>query len=185
MRTTTRPGALQRKTHQDQITGETAKSRGSRRSLRRVGLASTLAIGSLFFAACSSDDSTSTDAQAAVSDAVSDVSDAADDAAGAVSEAADSIVADSVNGDEGLAKNLAVQIVATLSASTTGGEPVMASIDEAVKVVTEPNKVTGLEDADNDGKDDDAKFTVETNSGDDKACVQSQNGVWEVTDDEC
>lgn len=152
------------------------------RVVRRVGVVSTLAFGSLFFAACSSDDSNSK-AETAVSEALTDVSSAANSVSDAVDSAVDTVT--DGTGDEGMAKDLGNQVAQALGASSTGGEPVMASINEAVKVVTEPNKVTGLEDTDNDGKDDDAKFTIETNSGDDKACVQSQNGTWEVTDDEC
>lgn len=144
----------------------------------------------LGLAACGddNDDTTASDVSSAVSDAVADASNAADSVVADVSEAADSAV-DSIaddNADEGSAMDLAAQVKAKLDTSATPGEPVITDINAATTgIVTDPNKVTGLDDGDNDGKDDDAKFTIETNGGDDKACVQSQNGVWEVTDDEC
>ena len=108
----------------------------------------------------------------------------------AITEAQRSIdsVVDSVTdgtADEGSAKDLANQVLAKLQASPSPGEPLMTSINDAAQLVVAPNTVTGVSDDDSDGKDDDAKFTVETNGGNDKACVQSQNGAWEVTDDEC
>jgi hypothetical protein len=86
---------------------------------------------------------------------------------------------------EGKAKGLAMAMAASLTAMTGGGEATVANLDTAAKLVPAPDKVTGIEDSDGNGIDDDAKATVESNNGDDKACVQSQNGVWEVTDDEC
>ncbi len=149
-----------------------ASTRAIRR-IRRAGLVSALCLGSLLVAGCSSDDDTSgSDVGAAVSDAVSDVSGAVDS------------VTDGTN-DEGVAKDLGEQVAERLRTSPTAGEPEMTSINDAITVVVAPNKVTGLEDTDSDGKDDDAKFTIESESGDDKACVQSQDGAWEVTDDEC
>ena len=140
--------------------------------------------------ACSddNDNTAASDVSSAVSDAVADASSAADSVVADVSEAADSAV-DSVaddNADEGSAKDLAMRVKAKLDTMSDAGEPIITNINNATSdIVTAPNAVTGLDDSDNDGKDDDAKFTIETNGGDDKACVQSQNAVWEVTDDEC
>ena len=161
----------------DQTPGRKRNQAGGSRRIRRAGLVSLLCVGSLLAAGCSSDDDVDgSDAGVIVSDAVTDVS-------GALDSVADSVTDGS--GDEGTAMDLAEQVAERLRTSPTAGEPMMTSINDAITVVVAPNEVTGLEDSDNDGKDDDAKFTVETNSGDDKACVQSQNSVWEVTDDEC
>lgn len=154
-----------------------------RQLLQSSALAVLLAFG---VAACSSD--SNADVSSAVSDAVSDVSNAADTVVSNVSEAADSAIdspADNTSA-EGLAKGLATQVKAKLDGMASPGEPLISSINDATAgIVKDPNKVTGLDDGNNDGKDDDAKFTIETSGGDDKACVQSQNGVWEITDDEC
>lgn len=132
--------------------------------------------------ACSSDDNAGV--SAAVSDAASDAGNAADSIVADVSGAVDSLAGDKM--DEGQAKDLATQVKAKLDAMSSPGEPIITNINDATTgIVTDPNKVTGIDDGDNDGKDDDAKFTIETDGGDDKACVQSQDGVWEVTDDEC
>lgn len=137
-------------------------------------------------AACSSADKA--DTSSAVSDAVADVSSAADTLVSSVSDAVDSAIDSSTDNAsaEGVAKGLAMQVKANLDGMASPGEPLISSIDDATAgIVKDPNKVTGLDDSNSDGKDDDAKFTIETNGGDDKACVQSQNGVWEITDDEC
>lgn len=130
----------------------------------------------------SSDDNA--EVSAAVSDAASDAGDAVESAAADVSTAVDSMADD--NADEGPARDLATQVKAKLDSMESPGEPLITNINEATAgIVSAPNAVTGLDDGDNDGKDDDAKFTIESEGGDDKACVQSQDGVWEVTDDEC
>ncbi len=119
-----------------------------------------------------------------MSDAAPDAGNAADSIVADVSGAVDSLAGDKM--DEGQAKDLATQVKAKLDAMSSPGEPIITNINDATTgIVTDPNKVTGIDDGDNDGKDDDAKFTIETDGGDDKACVQSQDGVWEVTDDEC
>ena len=133
----------------------------------------------LGLAACSSNDKndTASEISNAVDSAVADVSAAAD-------SAVDSIADDSA--DEGSAKDLAQQVKAKLDTMSQPGEPIIKNINDATAtIVTGPNKVTGIDDTDNDGKDDDAKFTIETNGGDDKACIQSKNGAWQITDDEC
>lgn len=160
----------------------TKKSRDFRMVVASIAMIVALPIG---LAACSSDDDTASDVSSAVSDAVSDASNAADSAVADVSAAADSAVDDD-NADEGVAKDLANEVKAKLDTMSDPGEPIVTNInDAAAGIVKSPDKVTGVDDSDNDGKDDDAKFTIETNDGDDKACVQSQNGAWEVTDDEC
>ncbi len=157
-----------------------------RRVRRFLGTAALVIALPLSLVACSSDDNA--DLSAAVSDAASDAGNAVESAAADVSAAADSAV-DSLadnNADEGPAKDLALQVKAKLDSMESPGEPLITNINEATAgIVTAPNKVTGVDDGDNDGKDDDAKFTIESDGGDDKACVQSQDGVWEVTDDEC
>ena len=115
--------------------------------------------------------------------AATDVSQAADDAGGAIADAADEVDGDNDAADEGSARDYAKQMQAMLSALPNGGEATVANLQEAAKLVPAPGQVTGIEDSDGDSKDDDAKATVEV--GDDKACVQSQDAVWEVTDDEC
>ena len=62
-------------------------------------------------------------------------------------------------------------------------EPTVANFQEAAKALPTTAKMTGLDDSDGNGKDDDAKVTIE--SGSDKACLLSQNAKWEVTDNEC
>ena len=143
----------------------------------------------MLLAACSSKDSNTisgSEVSAAANNAASDVgtavSNAASDVGTAISNATDGSVS---NADEGQAKDLGKQVVTALQGMSSPGEPLMANIAKATAVVMAPNKVTGLEDTDKDGKDDDAKFTIEANGGNDKACVQSQNGAWEVTDNEC
>ena len=153
----------------------------SRRRRTRLAVASAAFLFALpvGLAACSSDEKndTASDVSIAVDSAIADLSEAAD-------SAVDSIADD--NADEGSAKDLAQQVKAKLDSMSEPGEPIIANINQATAtIVTEPNKVSGLDDGDNDGKDDDAKFTIETNGGNDKACVQSQDGAWEVTDDEC
>lgn len=154
----------------------TSNPRRTRRAITSALLVLVLPFG---LVACSDDDDTDTasDISAAVTEAVSDVSEAAD-------SAVDSVADD--NSDEGSALDLANQVKAKLDAMSEPGEPIITNINDATSgIITSPNEVSGLDDDDEDGKDDDAKFTIETNSGDDKACVQSQNGIWEVTDDEC
>ena len=129
-------------------------------------------------AACSSD--TKDSVGEAANNVGSDVSNAADNAGSAVDDAVTEDTA-----DEGSAKNNATAMAAALGAMPGGGEATVANLNEAAKLVPAPGKVTGIEDSDGDSMDDDAKATVETNNGDDKACVQSQNGKWEATDDEC
>jgi hypothetical protein len=88
------------------------------------------------------------------------------------------------NTPEGPALVAANQMIAQLRAMPDGGLPTVANFQSASTSLTGV-KLTGLDDSNNDGKDDDAKATVEANNGDDKACIQHQNGAWEVTDDEC
>ena len=131
-------------------------------------------------AACSSDkDETST--SEAISSAESTASSVADEVADAGSDAVtpDSTVA----GEEGPASGFASQMKTALEGMANGGEPTVANLQEASKLVEASATVTGLEDSDGNGKDDDAKVTIE--AGDDKACLQSQDARWEVTDDEC
>jgi uncharacterized phage infection (PIP) family protein YhgE len=151
---------------------------------RLLAVASVAFFLAIPIAACTSDNNNASEVSSAVSDAVADVSSAADSAAADASDAIDSVAND--NADEGTAKDLANQVKAKLETMSSPGEPLVTNITEAAaEIVKAPNEVTGLDDSDNDGKDDDAKFTIEANNGDDKACVQSQNAVWEVTDDEC
>lgn len=149
-------------------------SRSRRPVVRTVALLAAIAL-SFVTAGCGSDDDDT---------AVDEIQTTVAAVDSAIDSAVDSVVDDA--SDEGAARDLAAEIVTALSASATAGEPVMATINEvAVPIVSGRGEITGLDDGDDDGKDDDAKFTVETQGGDDKACVQSQNGTWEVTDDEC
>lgn len=139
--------------------------------------------------ACSDDtnDSVETAAENVASDASDALTDAGDELSSAASDAGnaiDSAVSDN-SAAEGQAKGLAMAMAASLTAMPGGGEATVANLEEAAKLVPSPGTVTGIEDSDGNGIDDDAKATIETNNGDDKACVQSQDGVWEVTDDEC
>lgn len=143
--------------------------------------ASLLLVLPLTAISCSKD--TNDSIETAAADVASDASEAVVDAGQAI----DSVVSDN-SGDtaaEGKAKGLALAMAASLTSMAGGGEATVANLQEAAKTVPSPDKVTGIEDSDGNGIDDDAKATIETENGDDKACVQSQNGVWEVTDDEC
>ncbi len=156
---------------------------------RHLAIASLLLLLPLSAAACSDD--TNDSVETAAGNVASDASDALDNAGDELSSAAsdagnaiDSVVSDGT-GPEGQAKTLAMAMAANLTAMPGGGEATVANLEAAAKLVPSPDKVTGIEDSDGNGIDDDAKATIETNNGDDKACVQSQDGVWEVTDDEC
>jgi hypothetical protein len=92
---------------------------------------------------------------------------------------------DESNADEGTAMDSAMMVMASLQSMTDGGEPTVANFEAAAATLPAGVELTGLDDGDKDGRDDDAKATVEANGGEDKACVQQQDGVWEVTDDEC
>jgi hypothetical protein len=162
---------------------------------RRILGASLLLLLPLTAISCSKD--TNDSVETAAANIASDASEAIDNGV----QAADSVIGDGVESTamdttamdsaatnsaaEGKAKGLAMAMAASLTAMSGGGEATVANLDTAAKLVPAPDKVTGIEDSDGNGIDDDAKATVETNNGDDKACVQSQNGVWEVTDDEC
>lgn len=153
---------------------------------RRLLNASLLLV--LPLAAISCSDDTNDSVETAAANVASDASEALDDAGQAIDSVVSDNSGDSVANDtaaEGKAKGLAMAMAASLSSMTGGGEATVANLETAAKLVPAPDKVTGIEDSDGNGIDDDAKATVESESGDDKACVQSQNGVWEVTDDEC
>jgi hypothetical protein len=153
---------------------------------RRLFNASLLLI--LPLAAISCSDDTNDSVETAAANIASDASDALDNAGQAIDSVVSDNTGDSVANDtaaEGKAKGLAMAMAASLTAMPSGGEATVANLESAAKMVPSPDKVTGIEDSDGNGIDDDAKATVETENGDDKACVQSQNGVWEVTDDEC
>ncbi len=113
-----------------------------------------------------------------VSQASTDIGDAADNVgtvAGNVANNVGSVVdnaTDSVagaNGDNGLSKGYAVAMVAALNAMPGSGAPTVDNLQTAAKLVPAPAKVTGIEDSNNDGTDDDAKATVESDGGNDKA----------------
>ena len=153
---------------------------------RRLLGASLLLVLPLAAISCSKD--TNDSIETAAENVASDASQAIDNAGQAIDSAVGDNTGDSVASDtaaEGKAKGLAMAMAASLTAMPGGGEATVANLQEAAKLVPSPDKVTGIEDSDNNGIDDDAKATIEANNGDDKACVQSQNGVWEVTDDEC
>ncbi len=76
-------------------------------------------------------------------------------------------------------------MMAMLVAMPDGGAPTLVNFQAAGAAAPAGIELTGLDDEDNDGTDDDAKATVEANGGEDKACLQHQDGTWEVTDDEC
>ncbi len=96
-------------------------------------------------------------------------------------------VADSAagSGDSGAAGEAATAMMAMLVAMPDGGAPTLANFQAAGAAAPAGIELTGLDDEDNDGTDDDAKATVEADGGEDKACLQQQDGAWEVTDDEC
>lgn len=148
---------------------------------RRLFGASLLLVLPLSAISCSKD--TNDSIETAAANVASDASQAVDNAGQAI----DSAVSDNTGAAavEGKAKGYATAMAASLAAMPNGGEATVANLQEAAKLVPSPDKVTGIEDSDGNGIDDDAKATIETNDGNDKACVQSQNGVWEVTDDEC
>ena len=161
------------------------RNRPSHKAIRGAVIA--IIVLSMGSAACSSDkDETSTSeaissAESTASSVADEVADAGSDAVTAVSDAVtpDSTVA----GAEGPAQGFALQMKTALEGMANGGEPTVANLQEASKLVEASATVTGLEDSDGNGKDDDAKVTIE--AGDDKACLQSQDARWEVTDDEC
>jgi hypothetical protein len=145
------------------------------KSLRSTLIALVIVSGA---AACGSDD-----------DAVgSAVTDAASDVGGALDSTADSITDDETDDTgvaEGAARPAAEAMVVALMTMPDGGEPTIANLEAAMSSAPAGIQVTGVEDDDGDGTDDDAKATVEAEGGDDKACMQHQDGAWEVTDDEC
>ena len=145
-------------------------------------LSLTLAIG---VGACSKDKKVSaSDVAASAESTASSLVDAAvSEAKSAASEAKRAISDSTVVGAEGPAKGYALQMKTTLEAMSGGGEPTVANFQEAAKALPATAKMTGLDDSDGNGKDDDAKVTIE--SGSDKACLRSQNAKWEVTDNEC
>jgi hypothetical protein len=157
---------------------------------------------------CSKDKSDDTVAEVVTSEAGSAVSDAGaavSDAGSAVSEAmstdstmvsSDSTVmstsstadasgtaAGAAAAAEGPAKGYAMKMVTELQSMADGGQPTVANFTTAAATLGADAKMTGVEDTDNNGKDDDSKVTITVD--DDKACLQNQNAVWEVTDDEC
>jgi hypothetical protein len=89
------------------------------------------------------------------------------------------------NADEGTAMDAATMAMESMMTMADGGEPTIANFDAAAAALPAGIELTGLDDDNEDGRDDDAKATVEANGGEDKACLQQQDGVWEVTDDEC
>ena len=89
------------------------------------------------------------------------------------------------SGDAGPAREAADAMMAMLVAMPDGGAPTLANFQAVGASAPAGVELTGLDDGDNDGTDDDAKATVEANGGEDKACLQQQDGAWEVTDDEC
>jgi hypothetical protein len=94
-------------------------------------------------------------------------------------------VVDGEASDEGTAMEAAKTVMTSLMAMPDGGEPTVANFEAAAATLPAGVELTGLDDGDEDGRDDDAKATIEANNGEDKACVQQQDGMWEVTDDEC
>jgi hypothetical protein len=130
-------------------------------------------------ASCSSDSKSAADVADSVVVTVKD----------AVAEASDALTDSSVpqtvagSGAEGAAKGYAMEMKTALEAMPGGGEPTVANLNAAMAPLAGKAEVSGLDDSDSNGKDDDAKVTVVV--GDDKACLQSQNAIWEVTDDEC
>jgi hypothetical protein len=175
----------EQQTPQIQAAPNKNKSLRSRRSKLRFPALLTV-IGFAFAgASCSSDDNNDTVAGAVVTEvgsAISDAGAAVSDAGASVSEAVspDTNVAGAA---EGPAKGLATKMATELKAMAGGGEPTVANFNAAAAALTGTAKMTGLEDTDNNGKDDDSKVTITVD--DDKACLQNQNAAWEVTDDEC
>jgi hypothetical protein len=163
-----------------------AEVRPRRRGRRNVLLTVVFSV-SLVAAGCGSDDDNA-GADSSVTEASTVIDSTVDSIGNVVDSTVDSVVnsATDDSADEGKALDIGQEIVTALTASATVGEPAMATINEVVPAIASGRaEITGLDDGDNDGKDDDAKFTVETQGGNDKACVQSQDGTWEVTDDEC
>jgi hypothetical protein len=154
---------------------------------------------------CSDDKSDDTVAEVITSEAGSAVSDAGaavNDAGSAVSEAMSTdstmVSSDSTGlsasstadasgtaaaAAEGPAKGYAMKMVNELQSMADGGQPTVSNFTTAAATLGADAKMTGVEDTDNNGKDDDSKVTITVD--DDKACLQNQNAVWEVTDDEC
>lgn len=89
-----------------------------------------------------------------------------------------------VGGSEGPVFTAAQAMKVKLQAMPDGGQPTIANFTSASAGMS-GTTLTSIDDKDGDGKDDDAKATVDASSSGDKACLQHQNGKWEVTDDEC
>jgi hypothetical protein len=154
-------------------------------SSKAKAITATIAVLGLTYAVagCSSNDSNDTVASAIITEVGSAVSDAGAAVSDAVSPDSEAAGDTAAAGAEGAAKGFAVKMETELKAMPSGGEPTVANLNTAAAVLTGDAKMTGLEDTDNNGKDDDSKVTITV--GDDKACLQNQNAAWEVTDDEC
>lgn len=153
--------------------------KSSRRTSRALAVTAALLLPAATMA-CGSDDNDT--ANNAISTVSSVASNAGSTASSALENATDGSTS---NKDEGPANEIATAMVAALKALPDGGQPTVANLQAVARSAPSGVAVTGIEDKDNDGKDDDAKATVEANSGKDKACMQQQSGQWEVTDDEC
>jgi hypothetical protein len=136
---------------------------GRSRTVQRIG---TLLIAGLLlfgFAACG-------DSKDDVDDAVDSAREKAEDVAGAVTARTAAEAVRAALQAEDLAPNQTVRDVTVLQ--------------EAVKDIPGDPKVTGIDDADGDGKDDDGKVQVVV--GDQTACVAVEdNGDISVSSDSC
>lgn len=154
------------------------------RGPRRLAATSAITLAAFALAACGGDDSS--DLGNAASTVSSAVGSAGSTARSAVENATDgNSSATGSTRDEGPARESAEILVAALQALPDGGEPTVANLRQIAGSAPGGVRVTGIDDSDGNGRDDDAKATVEANTGEDKACMQHQNGAWEVTDDEC
>ena len=129
-----------------------------------VGLLSVMSIAGV---ACSSD--TKDDAKETVDEAGDDFQDGVDevkDKAGEVGDAVDT------KADEAAARAAAEELRNRVKANDTANEEgarSIAAIEESAKDLTGDPEVSGIEDSDDDGLDDDGKVQVDV--GESSACV--------------
>ncbi len=87
------------------------------------------------------------------------------------------------NATTGQAKGYALDMKMILVAMTNGGQPTIANLEEAHAAVAANALMSGLDDFDNDGDDDDGKVTLTVDT--DQACLAHQDSAWTVVDGKC
>jgi hypothetical protein len=83
----------------------------------------------------------------------------------------------------GQARGYATDMKMALVATADGGQPTVANLEQASAALSDAGTLSGLDDADKNGTDDDAKVTITV--GTDQACLAYQNAAWAVVDGKC